>query len=67
MSFLLDLNISKTVILPKVIIQQFIFDVVHDFMNDTPQLTQLSGEVSLDSFHTDDFVDIGVPIEQILL
>jgi hypothetical protein len=61
-SFLLDLNISKTVILPKAIIQQFIFDVVHDFMNDTSQLTQLSGEVSLDSFHTDDFVHIGVTI-----
>jgi hypothetical protein len=58
----LDLNISKTDILPKTITQQAIFDVEHDFINDTPQLTHLSGEVSLDSFHPDGFVDIGVPI-----
>jgi hypothetical protein len=36
--------------------------VAHDFINTTPQLTQLSGEVSLDSFHPDGFVDINVPI-----
>jgi hypothetical protein len=42
--------------------QETIFDVAHGFINATPQLTQLSGEISLDSFHPDDFVDIGVSI-----
>ncbi len=41
----LELNMSKTVILPKVITQQGIFDVDHGFINATPQLTPLSGEV----------------------
>jgi hypothetical protein len=59
----LEINISKTDILPKVITLQTIFDVEHDFINDTPQLTQLSGEVSLDSFRPDGFVGIGVPID----
>jgi hypothetical protein len=58
----LELNISKTVILPKASTQQAIFDVAHGFINTTPQLTQLSGEVSLDSFCHDGFVGIGVPI-----
>ncbi len=35
----LELNISKTVILPKAITQQAIFDVAHGFINATPQLT----------------------------
>jgi hypothetical protein len=58
----LELNISKTAILPKDITQQAIFDVAHGFINATPQLTQLRGEVSLDSFRPDGFVGIGVPI-----
>jgi hypothetical protein len=58
----LDLYISKTAILPKATTQQAIFDVAHGFINATPQLTQLSGEVSLDSFCPDGFVGIGVPI-----
>ncbi len=58
----LELNISRTVILPKDITQEVIFDVTHGFINDTPQLTQFRGEVSLDSFHPDGFVGIGVPI-----
>ena len=57
-----QVNISKTVILPKAITQQVIFDVSHVFIDDTPQLTQFSVEVSLDSFHPDDFVVIGVSI-----
>ena len=36
--------------------------MAHGFINATPQLTQLTGEVSLDSFHPDGFVGIGVPI-----
>ncbi len=58
----LELNISKTVILSKVITQQALFDVTHAFIDNSPQLTQLSGELSLDSFHPDGFVGIGVPI-----
>jgi hypothetical protein len=58
----LEFNISKTAILPKDIIQKTIFDVVHGFINATPQLTHLRGEVSLDSFRPDGFVGIGVPI-----
>ncbi len=58
----LELNISKTDILVKIITQQAIFDVTHGFINVTPQLTQIGGEVPLDSFHLDGFVDIGVSI-----
>jgi hypothetical protein len=58
----LELNISKTTILPKDITQQSIFDVAHVFVNVTTQLTHLRGEVSLDSFRPDGFVGIGVPI-----
>ena len=36
--------------------------MAHTFINTTPHLTQLSGEVSLASFHTDGLVVIGVPI-----
>jgi hypothetical protein len=63
----LDLNISKTVILSKTITQETIFDVADVFINITPQLSQLNGEHSLDSFRPDGFVGIGVPIAQILL
>ncbi len=35
--------------------------MAHGFINATPQLTQFRGEVSLDSFHPDGFVVIGVP------
>jgi hypothetical protein len=58
----LDLNISKTPILSKYITQQSIFDVAHTFINITPQLSHLNGEISLDSFRPDGFVDIGVTI-----
>ena len=46
----LVLNISKTVILPKAITQQAIFDVSYGFINVTQQLTELRDEVSFDSF-----------------
>ncbi len=36
--------------------------MAHGFINDTPELTQLSDEVSLDSFRPDGFVGIGVPM-----
>ncbi len=59
----LELNISKTAILSKDITQQTLFDAAHAFINTTQQLTQLSGELSLDSFRPDGFVGIGVPID----
>ncbi len=36
--------------------------MVHVFINNSPELIHLSGEFSLDSFHPDGFVGIGVPI-----
>jgi hypothetical protein len=58
----LELNISKTAVLSKAITQQALFDVAYAFIENSPQLTQLSGELSLDSFRPDGFVGIGVPI-----
>ncbi len=58
----LELNISKTAVLSKAITQQALFDVEHVFINNSPQLIHLSGELSLDSFRPDGFVGIGVPI-----
>ncbi len=49
-------------VLSKAITQQALFDVSHVFINNSPQLIHLSGELSLDSFRPDDFVGIGVPI-----
>jgi len=42
----LELNISKTAVLSKAITQQALFDVAHAFIIDSPQLTQLSGELN---------------------
>jgi hypothetical protein len=58
----LDHNISKTVVLSKPITQEALFDVTHVFINNSPQLIHLSGEISLDSFLPDGFVGIGVSI-----
>jgi hypothetical protein len=58
----LELNISKTAVLSKAITHQTLFDVTHVFINNSPELTQFSGEFSLDSFLPDGFVGIGVPI-----
>ncbi len=58
----LEVNIPKTAVLSKVITQQTLFDVAHVFINNSPQLIHLSGELSLDSFRHDGFVGIGVPI-----
>jgi hypothetical protein len=46
----LELNVSKTSILPKGTTQQAVFDVAHSFIAASPALTQLSGDVSLASF-----------------
>ncbi len=58
----LELNISKTDVLSKTITQEVLFDVAHVFINNSPQLIHLSGELSLDSFRADVFVGIGVHI-----
>ena len=58
----LELNVAKTSILPKDTTQQAVFDVAHSFIAASPALTQLSGDISLDSFCPEGFIGIGVPI-----
>jgi hypothetical protein len=58
----LELNVSKTSILPKGTTQLTVFDVAHSIIATSPALTQLSGDVSLASFCPEGFVGIGVPI-----
>jgi hypothetical protein len=58
----LELNVSKTSVLPKGTTQQVVFDVSHNIINVSPALTHLSGDVSLASFCPEGFVGIGVPI-----
>ena len=58
----LELNVSKTSILPNDTTQQTVFDVAHSIIAASPALTQLSGDVSLASFCPEGFVGVGVPI-----
>ena len=58
----LELNVSKTSILPKGTTQQAVFDVAHSIIASSPALTQLSGDVSLAPFCPEGFVGIGVSI-----
>ncbi len=58
----LELNVSKTSILPKVITQQDMFDVTHNFIVIIPPLTQWSGDVTLPSVWPEGFIGIGVTI-----
>jgi hypothetical protein len=58
----LELNVSKTSVLPKGVTQQVAFDVAHSIINNRPVLTQLRGDVSLASFCPEGFIGIGVPI-----
>jgi hypothetical protein len=58
----LDLNVSKTSVLPKGVTQQAAFDVVQNIIQATPTLTHLIGDVVLVSFCPEGFVGIGVPI-----
>jgi hypothetical protein len=58
----LELNVSKTPILPKGTTQQVVFDVAHSFLAARPALTQLSGDISLAPFCPEGFIGIGVPI-----
>ena len=58
----LELNVSKTSVLPKGVIQQAAFDVAHNIINASPTLAQLSADVLLASICPEGFVGIGVPI-----
>jgi hypothetical protein len=58
----LELNVSKTFILPKGITDQTAFDVAQTIIQATPTLTHLSGDVLLSSFCPGGFVGMGVPI-----
>jgi hypothetical protein len=58
----LDLNVSKTSILPKGTTQQTVFDVVHNILPASPALIQFNGDVSLPSFCPEGLIGIGVPI-----
>ncbi len=58
----LELNVSKTVILPKGITQWTVFDVSHSILTTSPALTHLTADVALVSFCPEGFVGIGVPI-----
>jgi hypothetical protein len=57
----LDLNISKTSILPKSVTQQAAFDIAHSIINNSPALTPLNADVFLASFCPQGFIGIGVP------
>jgi hypothetical protein len=58
----LELNVSKTSILPKGVSAQAAFDVAQTIMQATPALAHLSNDVLLPSFCPEGFVGIGVPI-----
>ena len=58
----LDLNVSKTSILPKGVTQQVAFDVAQGIITASPALTHLSADLALVIFCPEDFVGIGVPI-----
>ncbi len=50
----LELNVSKTVILPKDITQQGVFDVAYSILTTSPTLTHPTTDVALASFCPDD-------------
>jgi hypothetical protein len=58
----LELNVSKTSVLPLGVTPQGAFDAAQNIIPATPTLTHLSGDVSLASFCPEGFVGIGVPI-----
>jgi hypothetical protein len=58
----LELNVSKTSILPKGVTNQAAFDVAQKIIQATPTLAHFSGDVLLASFCPEGFVGIGVPI-----
>ncbi len=58
----LELNVSKTSILPKGTTAQAAFDVAQGIITASPDLTHLSADLALASFCPEGFVGIGVPI-----
>jgi hypothetical protein len=58
----LELNVSKTSILPKGTTHQSVFEVAHIFIVASPTLTHLSGDISLDSFYPEGFIGIDVTV-----
>ena len=58
----LDLNVSKTDILPEGITQETVFDVAYIILTTNPALTYLTADVVLPSFCPEGFVVIGVSI-----
>ncbi len=58
----LEINVSKTSILPKGVTSQTVFDVVQNIIQGKPTLSHLSGDVLLASFCPEGFVGIGVSI-----
>ena len=58
----LDLNVSKTSVLPKGVTQQAAFDVAHSIIAASSALTDLRSELALLGFCPEGFVGIGVPI-----
>jgi hypothetical protein len=59
----LDLNVSKTSILPaKGVTQQVAFDVAQDIITASPDLTHLSDDLGLATFCPEGFIGIGEPI-----
>ncbi len=59
----LELNVSKTSILPKGTTAQVVFDMAQTIMQATPTLAHPSNDVLLDSFCPEAFIGIGVPID----
>jgi hypothetical protein len=59
----LDLNVSKTSVLPKDVTQQDTFDTTHNIINVRPAWTHLNWKVVLTSFCPEGFVGIDVPID----
>ena len=58
----LELNVSKTSILPKGVTHQVAFDVAQGIITGSPALTHLSVDLDLTIFCPEGFVGIGVPI-----
>jgi hypothetical protein len=58
----LELNVSKTSILPKGTTTQAVFDMTQTIIQETPTLAHLTNDVLLDSFCPEGFIGIDVPI-----
>jgi hypothetical protein len=58
----LELNVSKTSILPKSVTTQAAFEVAQNILQASPSLAHLSNDFLLASFCPEGFIGIGVPI-----